>query len=103
MKKNLRNLFLNDEQYQKELVFFLMQFDKYFQEVKILHPKDDDLIKWETLSQTEQKRWILNVFLPNLDQEYKKEHLNRAYYMLYLSKAGRFFKNYWKENEPEKL
>lgn len=103
MTKNLRQLFLNEPQYQKELIYFLMLWDSYFNEVRELHLKDDTIKKWETLTPKEQKKWILDVFIPSLDKEYIKKHLNKAYFMLHLKKEGRFFKNYYKENEPEQL
>lgn len=103
MKKNLRELFKTDEQYQKELVYLLMLYDAYYEEVRKMFPSDDTIKNWVTLDEKEQKIWILNVFLPSLDKEYKAEHFNRAYWGLFLKKEGRIFIDYYKKNEPVRL
>lgn len=103
MKKSIRLLIRDDIRYQRELVFFLMCFDTYYNKVKtFLDANDPTFNKWNGLKDIDKRVWIQNVLIP-LIYKYESNHFKVAYFNLLASSNGRNLIKFLKENEPEQI
>ncbi len=97
---NIKQKIAKDINYQVEVVFFMVNFPIYKQKLfEFYNDKEKNVIieLEEEKDDNKKKDIIKNVIVPDINK-YEKGHFKTIYYYMLLSKGGRQYLKYLKEN-----
>lgn len=92
----------NEEKYQVEVVFFLINYPIYREKLDNWYKDKSNILDlYDKSSDIDKKKILRETIIPDI-KENEKSHFKLVYYNLIVSKAGRMYLNYLKSLENDK-